>query len=221
MRRSTLSLVVVGAVVGGGALTVAAAALAPAAPVDSKAVGRVPGGREPAEASATLQLPDGTEVGSVRFGTGDDAVTTVEVAVAVPPGTTAVGAFHGLHVHANDDVANGEGCVADPGAPAATWFASGDGHLKQGDQAHGAHVGDLPPLDVDADGRARASFTTSRLDVADLAGRVVVLHAGPDNLGNVPTGSGPDQYTPNSPAAADKTKATGNAGDRVACGVIR
>lgn len=225
MRRSTLSLVVVGAVVGGGVLTVAAAALAPATPVDSKAVGRVPGRQDSAEASATLLLADGTEVGTVRFGAGDDAgagaVTTVEVTVDVPPEATAVGAFHGLHVHANDDESNGEGCVADPSAPAATWFTSADGHLKEGDQTHGAHVGDMPPLDVAPDRQGWASFTTSRLDVADLAGRVVVLHAGPDNFGNVPTGAGPDQYTANSPAAADTTKATGNAGDRVACGVIQ
>jgi len=223
VRRTPKILLAVSALVGGGAVTVAAAALAPAAPVDSKAVGRVAGDRESGEAAATLLLADGTEVGRVRFGAGegdDEGATAVEVTVDVPDGTTAVGAFHGLHVHANDDPANGEGCVADPAAPASAWFTSADGHLKEGTQTHGTHVGDMPPLDVDADGHAHASFTTSRLDLDELAGRVVVLHAGPDNLGNVPTGAGTDQYTANSPAAADKTKATGNAGDRVACGVI-
>jgi Cu-Zn family superoxide dismutase len=225
VRRTTLSLAVIGAVVGGGALTMAAGALAPASPVGTKAIDREsgdrePGGRKSGEASATLTLADGTAVGSVRFGRDDDGAT-VEVTLDIPPRATAVGAFHGFHVHANDDATNGEGCVADPAGPAATWFTSADGHLKEGDQTHGSHVGDMPPLDVDADGRAHASFTTSRLDVDKLTGRVVVLHGGPDNLGNVPTGPGPDQYTPNSQAAVDKTKATGNAGDRVACGVIR
>ena len=48
----------------------------------------------------------------------------------------------------------------------------------------------------------------------------MIVHAGPDNLGNVPVGSEPNQYNPNSPDAVDRTQATGNAGDRVACGEI-
>ena len=63
-------------------------------------------------------------------------------------------------------------------------------------------------------------FETDRLDPSSLAKRAVVLHAGPDNFGNVPKGPGADQYTPNSPDATDKTNKTGNAGDRVACGLI-
>jgi Cu-Zn family superoxide dismutase len=56
--------------------------------------------------------------------------------------------------------------------------------------------------------------------VDDLAGRVVIVHAGPDNFGNIPVGTDPNQYTPNSQSAIDRTAATGNAGDRIACGVI-
>ena len=52
-----------------------------------------------------------------------------------------------------------------------------------------------------------------------MIGRAVVLHAGPDNFGNVPVGPNADQYTAGSTALA-KTQATGNAGDRFACGVI-
>jgi Cu-Zn family superoxide dismutase len=51
-------------------------------------------------------------------------------------------------------------------------------------------------------------------------GRAVVLHAGPDNFGNVPVGAVSDQYAPNSTSATEKTVKTGNAGDRVACGLI-
>ena len=50
---------------------------------------------------------------------------------------------------------------------------------------------------------------------------VVILHANPDNFGNVPTGSADNQYTANSEAATTATANTGNAGNRVACGVIR
>jgi Cu-Zn family superoxide dismutase len=62
---------------------------------------------------------------------------------------------------------------------------------------------------------------TDRVAVEDVCGRAVVLHAGPDNLGNVPVGPGPAQYTPNSPEATAATARTGNSGDRLACGVIQ
>ena len=61
---------------------------------------------------------------------------------------------------------------------------------------------------------------TDRFSIDELDGRAVVLHAGPDNFGAVPLGPGPDQYTPNGPAAVDATGKTGNAGKRIACGVI-
>jgi Cu/Zn superoxide dismutase len=37
----------------------------------------------------------------------------------------------------------------------------------------------------------------------------------------VPTGNLADQYTPNSSNAIVKTQSTGNAGDRVGCGILR
>ena len=57
--------------------------------------------------------------------------------------------------------------------------------------------------------------------MADLAGKAVIVHAGADNFGNIPLGAALDQYTANDPAAVAKTQNTGNAGDRIACGVIR
>jgi len=56
--------------------------------------------------------------------------------------------------------------------------------------------------------------------VADIVGRAIVVHAGADNYANVPLGANADQYTANSQAAIDKTAATGNAGDRLLCGVV-
>lgn len=72
-----------------------------------------------------------------------------------------------------------------------------------------------------AGGTASTTFETDRFTIDDLRGRAVVLHAGADNLGNVPVGTAPEQYTPNSPAAVTRSQNTGNAGDRVLCGVVK
>jgi Cu-Zn family superoxide dismutase len=167
---------------------------------------------------ATLRDPRGHVVGTVRFGFGERGVS---VRAQIRPNPfVAPGAFHGFHIHANLDPANGSGCIADPTAPSSTWFVSVDGHFAAPGRTHGMHAGDLPSPLLLADGSALLRFVTDRANPSDLLGRAVVLHAGPDNFGNVPTGSAADQYTANSSAAIDKTAKTGNAGDRVACGVI-
>jgi Cu-Zn family superoxide dismutase len=130
-------------------------------------------------------------------------------------------AFHGFHVHANNNRANGRGCVADPDQPASTWFVSADGHLSASGQTHGEHNGDLPSPLVMADGTARLSFSTDRIKPEVLRGKAVILHRLPDNFGNVPVGTAETDYTPNSGAATGLTAATGNASDRVACGLLR
>lgn len=174
-------------------------------------------------ARTQLALADGTRIGTVRF--WDDhrhGATVVQVRLAVPPGAAAPSAFHGFHIHANDDPANGSGCIADPAQPSSTWFASVDGHLKHdAAETHARHAGDLPTIYLGADGRADVRFTVDRITPRELPGHAVILHAGADNFGNVPVGAAPDQYTANSPAATAKTTNTGNAGDRIACGVIR
>lgn len=171
------------------------------------------------QAHATLRTADGAEVGTVRF-TVKRGKT--QVSARLRPSTSVKGrdAFHGFHIHANDNPANGTGCLADPAKPASTWFVAADGHLLRQGQQHGAHQGDLPSLLVNADGTADLQFTTQRMTRSDLKGRAVVLHAGPDNFANVPVGTGAEEYRANSPAAVAKTAATGNAGDRLACGVI-
>jgi Cu-Zn family superoxide dismutase len=167
---------------------------------------------------AVLRDPSGALVGRVDFSVAKDGMT---VRVKLRPNqNVSTGTFHGLHVHANNNPANGDGCVADPAQASSTWFASADGHFAEVGQTHGHHAGDLPSALVLADGTATLTFTTDRIDPAELAGRAVVLHFGPDNFGNVPVGSAPDQYTPNDAAATDKTARTGNAGDRAACGVV-
>lgn len=170
-------------------------------------------------ARAALHLADGTKVGRVTF-TANEYRTVVRMNLNVPAEVTAVRSFHGLHVHANDDATNGTGCQANPSAPPSTWFVSADGHLSEEGQVHSRHTGDMTSVYLNRDGSARMVFTTDRMTPAQVDGRAVIVHADEDNFGNVPVGDGPEDYTPNSPAALEKTAKTGNAGDRIACGVV-
>ena len=170
------------------------------------------------ETKASLLAADQSPAGTVTFSavTGGTEVDVKLVGnKAVKPGT-----FHGIHVHANDDPANGEGCKADPAMAAPSWFTAVDGHLKAGTATHLDHTGDFPSVLVGKDGTASLRFTTDRFTPAEVVGKAVVLHASPDNFGNVPVGTLPDQYTANAEAATTKTSGTGNAGDRMACGLI-
>ncbi len=169
-------------------------------------------------AKATLAAADGTTVGTVEFKT-DDGYTEVRVRLSAVVG---VDAFHGFHIHANDVVTetNGEGCIADPAAAPSTWFVSADGHYNPTGQTHSHHVGDMPVVYVNADGSVETRFRIDKINPSDLRGKAVVLHAGADNFANVPLGAGASQYTANTPEATAATARTGNAGDRIACGVI-
>ena len=167
---------------------------------------------------AVLHDASGANVGLVLFRVTDHG--TYIRAVIRPNSEVEPGQFHGFHIHANNDPTNGSGCIADPSQPSSTWFVAVDGHLSEIGQVHGGHNGDLSSPLVMSDGTARLRFFTDRIDGTDLANVAVVLHAGPDNFGNVPTGTASDQYSPISTAATDKTNKTGNAGDRVACGMV-
>jgi Cu-Zn family superoxide dismutase len=167
------------------------------------------GGTAPATARATLVDASGAKVGKVRFESAGAGALVVRVSVkGLTPG------FHGFHVHETG------AC----GAP----FAGAGSHYNPTAQMHGAHAGDMPPLLVGSDGRATARFTTTSLTLDGLVdaagdGSAVILHAGSDNLANIPTSYHshlPDATsTTFGPDAA--TKATGDAGARVACGVVR
>ena len=150
-----------------------------------------------------------------QFGLAFIAVATIGAGTVAFISTTAgADAFHGFHIHANNDPANGEGCLAEGK------FVSADGHFKQAGQIHGQHTGDLPSVYVNGDGSFEATYTLDKVNREELTGKAVIMHAGADNFGNVPVGAEPDKYTANSQAATDLTNATGNAGARVACGVI-
>jgi Cu-Zn family superoxide dismutase len=159
-------------------------------------------------ARVALRDPSGRRVGVVRF-EGDDAGTDVSVSLAgIAEGRDT---FHGLHIHVGDASGACDGSTAPP-------FTNVGGHWTTGGELHGHHTGDLPPVLVQADGTGTASATTARFAPEDLVGKAVVLHAGPDNLANVPT-----RYVTGTPPVAGPdatTSGTGDAGSRVACGVI-
>jgi superoxide dismutase, Cu-Zn family len=109
--------------------------------------------------------------------------------------------FHGFHVHTVP--------TCDP----ATTFASAGGHLNPNGMAHPQHDGDLPPLYITADGTGSAAFMTEKFSVdALLQGASVVIHAGPDNLSNIP-----ERYAP---APDAETLNAGDSGGRIACGTF-
>jgi superoxide dismutase, Cu-Zn family len=115
--------------------------------------------------------------------------------------------FHGFHVHAIGQ------CVAP--------FTSAGGHYNPGGAGHGAHAGDMPSLLVLDDGTAQAQFATDNFTIDELYdadGSAIIVHAAPDNFANIPTRY---QSTTEGTFGPDSaTLATGDAGARVACGVV-
>jgi Cu-Zn family superoxide dismutase len=102
---------------------------------------------------------------------------------------------HGFHVHEFGDCS-------------AADFTSAGGHFNPTQEPHGApeaarrHEGDLGNIHAGPDGTAKVDYTDSRLDFegdGSILGRGLIVHAKADDL---------------------KTQPTGDAGGRLACGVI-
>jgi len=143
-------------------------------------------------ASATLAPTTGnTAAGTVTFRqVGDQVLVHARVSGLKP------GQEHGFHVHEKGDCSSGDG-------------VSAGGHFNPMGKPHGApgstdrHAGDLPALKADAQGRVDAQFQVAGIAIGsgatDIVGRGLIVHAMPDDF---------------------KTQPTGNAGARIACGVI-
>jgi Cu/Zn superoxide dismutase len=155
--------------------------------------------------SGTLTDVTGKVFGAVSMADEGGKVRVVVFATGLTPG------FHGVHVHAIG-TCNGPD------------FTSAGGHFSVPGQTHANHAGDFPPLYVNADGSGTEVFTTDRFHTADLFdadGSAVIVHAGPDNLANIPTRySSSDSGAPaNGPDAT--TLATGDSGGRVLCAPLK
>jgi Cu-Zn family superoxide dismutase len=125
--------------------------------------------------------------------------------------------FHGMHIHSVGKCdANS---VAPTGGPPGNFLSAG-GHLQvPGHTGHPAS-GDLTSLQVRADGSAKLVTTTDAFTAEQLLagqGTAIIIHEKLDNFANIP-----DRYTQSdgTPGPDAETLATGDAGKRVACGVI-
>lgn len=145
------------------------------------------------KAQAEIQDASGKSIGTATFTEQKEGVK-VEIAVSgLPPGQ------HGFHIHEN-------GTCLPPD------FKSAGGHFNPFKKHHGSdnpagkHAGDFPNLEVKDDGTAKATVVAAGAtlkkgpgSLLKPGGTAIVIHADPDDYQSDPAG---------------------NAGDRVACGVI-
>ncbi len=165
--------------------------------------------------STELKTADGTTVAIADFEFADGyALITVETTGGgqLDPG------FHGLHVHS---VGMCEADSMPPGGGTAGDFLSAGGHLQVPGHSSYPPSGDLPNLFVRQDGSAMMTVATDAFTAEELTaedGTALMIHANPSNFGNIP----PEKYNQvnGTPGPDQESLAAGDAGSRVACGVI-
>ena len=143
-------------------------------------------------AYAQLQPTEGNDVrGTVSFTEAPEGVRVVASVMGLEEGE------HGFHIHETGDCS----------APDAS---SAGGHYAPDDSPHGAptdaqdqrHLGDLGNITAEANGQASYERVDEYLTLSgpnSIIGKAVIVHENPDDL---------------------ETQPTGNAGPRLACGVI-
>lgn len=165
--------------------------------------------------SADLKTADGTSVATAEIVfSGNFATVTVKTTASgqLTPG------FHGLHIHS---VGKCEPNSVAPAGGAPADFNSAGGHFQVGGHSGHPASGDLASLQVRGDGSAMVVTTTDAFTAADLqAGTktAIIIHEKADNFANIP----PERYQQvnGTPGPDETTMATGDAGKRVACGVV-
>lgn len=113
----------------------------------------------------------------------------------LPPG------LHGFHIHEKPSCDPGE----KDGQKAAALMAGGHYDPASTGRHEGpygtGHLGDLPPIYIDAEGKSELPILAPRLKIADLHGHSLMLHAGGDNC-------------------SDHPAPLGGGGARMACGIV-
>jgi superoxide dismutase, Cu-Zn family len=144
---------------------------------------------------ADIVNAQGTTIGTAKFTPTSDGVK-VEVKVSqLPPGE------HGIHIH---NVGKCDGPAFTTAGP--HFNPTSSHHGINNTQVPRPHLGDLPNLNVDSSGKAKASFVAIGVTLTDGTnslfhdgGTALVIHAKADDLMSDPSG---------------------NSGDRIACGII-
>ena len=138
----------------------------------------------------------GASVGTVTF---MDTPAGLEIKTdlkGLPPGK------HGFHVHEKADC----GAVEKDGKGMPAMAAGGhydpDKTGKHLGPDNGGHLGDLPALEVGADGVAKVTLMVKKAKAPDFKDRALMIHAGDDNYSDDPT-------------------PLGGGGARIACGLIK
>ncbi len=148
--------------------------------------GGVPAGRQ---AVATLQTSDGRPAGTATAIETEGAILLSLSVEGLPPGP------HGAHVHMT-------------GRCDAPGFESAGGHWNPSEGQHGLenpegpHAGDMPNLEVSADGRGSLEYRLQAGSFAGLLdgdGSAMMIHETSDD---------------------QRTDPSGNSGGRIACGVF-
>ena len=147
---------------------------------------------EPPRATAQLKpTPGNKTIGEATFEQTGGKVRVVVFVQGLKPGQE-----HGLHIHEGAD------CSGDAMGAKGHFNPFGKPHGRFGGSDR--HAGDLPPLKANNKGRANVQVDADIITVTSgpgsIIGRALVVHAGPDDF---------------------KTQPHGNAGARLACGVIR
>ena len=150
------------------------------------------GGAAYAQASTTLKDADGKDVGTATLTETPNGVLIALDVSGIPAGN------HAFHVHAVGK------CEAPDFKSAGPHFNPEE--TKHGIMSeHGPHAGDMPNLEVPADGKLKVEVLNTLLKlkgenaIFDDDGAALVIHAKADDY---------------------KTDPAGDAGDRIACGVI-
>lgn len=151
-----------------------------------------------AEMVVTMNLVDEKGIGA---SVGQVTISESKYGLVFTPALSKLSAgAHGFHVHQNADCLPKEKDGKMVAALAAGGHYDPDKTNKHGTPWGDGHLGDLPPLFVDANSNATQPVLAPRMKMADMKGRSLMVHVGGDNH-------------------ADHPAPLGGGGARMVCGV--